>query len=83
MKMLILSAVAVLASASMMAVLNPTAVLRITMSSADGSDVATLIESTEDGFSAAYENGYNAVLLLTSYFLLFAFFLFFSLFFGK
>jgi hypothetical protein len=60
MKKFILSAVAVLASASMMA-LNPTAVVRITMSSADGSDVVTLIESAEDGFSAAYDNGYDAV----------------------
>ena len=59
MKKLILSAVAVLASASMMA-LNPTAVARITLTSADGSDVVTLLESTEDGFSAAFDNGYDA-----------------------
>jgi hypothetical protein len=59
MKKLILSAVAVLASASMMA-LTPTAVARITLTSADGSDVVTLLESTEDGFSAAFDNGYDA-----------------------
>jgi hypothetical protein len=59
MKKLILSAVAVLASASMMA-LTPSAVARITMSSTDGSDIVTLLESTEDGFSAAFDNGYDA-----------------------
>lgn len=61
MKKIILSTIAILASVSLMA-LTPTAVAIITMTGNTSGDFdkLTLAESTTDGFTTGYDNGYDS-----------------------